>query len=512
MSAFASSPFLPFTALADERTNSIASYLDFAGMERAKTPSVALSSADSPMMAKALGGGGVKRSLEDILELGDEDADDVLAHEHQAKKRAPSTSAGSVLDDASSTSGESVAAASAVAQTQSWSDAVLELLGGRSLSTGPAAAVASSPTPTLGPSASSTSWHSSAPSPIPVTPPATLINHELFLAAAAVAAPSISNNLKDVMASGALGLSFGLELAITPQMVKTAKSAGYHSLHVDFGSDKPNLQMASEVFYTALNLGITPICVLPTVQPDIISRILDNGAQGIMIRANTADEAADIVRSTKYYPMGQRPPTLKQPRKAQSTHIAKAQQVANEAVLAVPVIDAVQGVNNCEAIAAVPGVDMVFINVSGLSNDLGCSGQYDDPRVYDSLARICRAATKASTPSHPVYVGLSGKACVRPDLISRLRSEFPCVRCALAGRDTSILQSGMEVYVTMLRGVELGMPSPWNMPAVSIDPSLITGGASPNQNQKPKLLSQHTVPSINPNALGTSPLLGRNPL
>lgn len=141
-------------------------------------------------------------------------------------------------------------------------------------------------------------------------------------------------------------------------------------------------------------------------------------------------------------------------------------------------------------------------------HSLGCSGQYDDPRVYDSLARICRAATKASTASHPVYVGLSGKACVRPDLISRLRSEFPCVRCALAGRDTSILQSGMEVYVTMLRGVELGMPSPWNMPAVSIDPSLITGGASPNQTQKPKLLSQRAVP----NPLGASPLLGMNPL
>lgn len=118
-----------------------------------------------------------------------------------------------------------------------------------------------------------------------------------------------------------------------------------------------------------LVVSITPICVLPAVQPDIISRILDNGAQGIMIRANTADEAADIVRSTKYYPVGQRPPTLKQPRKAQSTHIAKAQQVANEAVLAVPVIDSVQGVNNCEAIAAIPGVDMVFINVSGLSTE-----------------------------------------------------------------------------------------------------------------------------------------------
>lgn len=253
MSAFASSPFLPFTALADERTNSIASYLDFAGMERAKTPSTASNAADSPVTVKGLVGsygGGLKRSLDDILELGDEDEDVLSAHQHQAKKRASSSSAGSIVDDASSSS-ESISAASASAPTQSWSDAVLELLGGRSTSTAPGG-VASSPTPTLGPS---TSWQSSAPSPVPLTPPATLINHELFLAAAAVAAPSISNNLKDVMASGALGLSFGLELAITPQMVKTAKDAGYHSLHVDFGTNKPNFQMASEVLYTALNLG-----------------------------------------------------------------------------------------------------------------------------------------------------------------------------------------------------------------------------------------------------------------
>ncbi|RSH94111.1 hypothetical protein EHS25_006765 [Saitozyma podzolica] len=58
---------------------------------------------------------------------------------------------------------------------------------------------------------------------------------------------------------------------------------------------------------------------------------------------------------------------------------------------------------------------------------MGIAGDYDDPRIWSALERICLAAKSASTPAHQVYVGLGGLE-PRPDLLERLRGEFDNIR------------------------------------------------------------------------------------
>jgi hypothetical protein len=83
---------------------------------------------------------------------------------------------------------------------------------------------------------------------------------------------------------------------------------------------------------------------------------------------------------------------------------------------------------------------------------MGIAGNYDDPRIWSALERICLAAKSASTPTHQVYVGLGGLE-PRPDLLERLRGAFDNIRYVMAGRDTSILLSGMKKQAEEMRAI-----------------------------------------------------------
>ncbi len=64
----------------------------------------------------------------------------------------------------------------------------------------------------------------------------------------------------------------------------------------------------------------------------------------------------------------------------------------NQTVLVIAMIETVAGLEQTEAIAAVPGVDGLYLGGNDMLASMGKSGQYDDPEVYQALDRIIRAA------------------------------------------------------------------------------------------------------------------------
>jgi 4-hydroxy-2-oxoheptanedioate aldolase len=75
-------------------------------------------------------------------------------------------------------------------------------------------------------------------------------------------------------------------------------------------------------------------------------------------------------------------------------------------------IETVEALDSVDAIAAVEGVDMLFIGTNDLCGDMGIPGQYGDPRVADAYAR-----TIAACRSRGKHVGIGGIGS-RPDLIA----------------------------------------------------------------------------------------------
>ena len=71
---------------------------------------------------------------------------------------------------------------------------------------------------------------------------------------------------------------------------------------------------------------------------------------------------------------------------------------ANEAVMTIALIESAKGVEQCEEIAAVPGLDMLWLGHFDLSDSLGIPGSFDDPRYIAAAARLRDAARAAGKP------------------------------------------------------------------------------------------------------------------
>lgn len=136
-------------------------------------------------------------------------------------------------------------------------------------------------------------------------------------------------------------------------------------------------------------------CCMPLVRvagldPNLIKKALDLGASGVMIpQVNNAAEAALAVRACKYPPEGIRGVS---PLWTFHLNVPWADYLphANNEVCVVVQVESPEGMDNVEAIAAVPGVDVVFAGPMDLSAALGVIGQTDHSSVQDFLSDFPR--------------------------------------------------------------------------------------------------------------------------
>ncbi len=113
-------------------------------------------------------------------------------------------------------------------------------------------------------------------------------------------------------------------------------------------------------------------------------------------RCETADEAAEVVRWAKFGPQGQRGIDGANPDNPYcSTPMARYFELANEHTLLVIQLESPLALENADAIAAVPGVDVLMLGPGDFSVLSGIPCQLDHPIVHDAFRRVSQAAKGA---------------------------------------------------------------------------------------------------------------------
>ncbi|MGE3846432.1 MAG: HpcH/HpaI aldolase/citrate lyase family protein [Gammaproteobacteria bacterium] len=141
--------------------------------------------------------------------------------------------------------------------------------------------------------------------------------------------------------------------------------------------------------------GVTPLVRVPWNEPGIIGRMLDAGAMGVVVpMIQDADDARRAVDACLYPPAGRR---SFGPIRVGTRDGAGYFASANERVAVIPMIETADALANVEGIAAVPGVDALFVGPFDLSIALGLPpGDNDGEPLFDAaLARIGAAAKQA---------------------------------------------------------------------------------------------------------------------
>ncbi len=139
---------------------------------------------------------------------------------------------------------------------------------------------------------------------------------------------------------------------------------------------------------------ITRLVRVPSSRYEDIARALDVGAQGIMVpMVESAEQAAHIAASMTYPPQGKRGAAFGIAHD-QFTGGAPADKMshANDTRLCICQIETVAGVEAVEEIAAVPGVDVLWVGQFDLTLSMGIPAAFDNPRFPEALERVAAAA------------------------------------------------------------------------------------------------------------------------
>ena len=243
----------------------------------------------------------------------------------------------------------------------------------------------------------------------------------------------VRNTVKEKLARGEVVASMTVRLVRGGEIARIAKSCGFDTLYVDVEHCAFSLDTTSQICMAALEAGLTPFVRVPSNGPEFVSRVLDGGALGVIApHIRSAREAEAVVRHAKFPPLGDRSSGGPLPQAQFRTFsVAETNEVMNEATMVVVMIETKAALDSVDEIAAVPGVDLLFIGTNDLCCELGIAGEFDHPSVRDGYARTLAAAKK-----HGKHVGIGGLAG-RPDLIAAFVAEG--ARYVSTGSDLSFL-------------------------------------------------------------------------
>jgi 2-dehydro-3-deoxyglucarate aldolase/4-hydroxy-2-oxoheptanedioate aldolase len=148
---------------------------------------------------------------------------------------------------------------------------------------------------------------------------------------------------------------------------------------------------------TSRAADLVPLVRPPMTDYHFIARALDMGAMGIVVPfIDTAEQAEHVVRCCKYPPLGRRGAAFTVSHDDyEGGDIPQKMQSANDETLIVAQIESVRGLENVAKIAAVEGVDVVWIGQFDLTASMGIPGQVLHPEFLTASQRILEACQKA---------------------------------------------------------------------------------------------------------------------
>lgn len=183
--------------------------------------------------------------------------------------------------------------------------------------------------------------------------------------------------------------------------------AGFDWLCIDMEHSVTDYAEAQQLILTVQSKGLKAFVRVGENNTRIIKRVLDAGADGIIVPSvNSAAEAVKAVESVKYPPYGKR-----------GVGLARAQGYGfdfedyrdnrSKDIKIIAQIEHINAINELEAIISTEGIDGTFIGPYDLSGSIGMPGQWDEPAVREALD-IYKNVTKK-------YNKLVGYHVIQPD-------------------------------------------------------------------------------------------------
>lgn len=180
----------------------------------------------------------------------------------------------------------------------------------------------------------------------------------------------------------------------TPGMAQIMAAAGAEFAVWDTEHSGVGIETIKQQMAYARGTTCTPLVRVPGTEYTPIAAALDAGAMGIMApKVESAEQAAALVACTRYPPAGRRGAAFSV---AHDDYLpgapADKMAAAHERTLVIAMIETAAGLEHLDAIAAVPGLDVLWLGHFDLTISMGIPGQFGHPDFQDAIRRIPAAA------------------------------------------------------------------------------------------------------------------------
>ncbi|KAL6247054.1 hypothetical protein RBB50_006362 [Rhinocladiella similis] len=201
-------------------------------------------------------------------------------------------------------------------------------------------------------------------------------------------------------------VSFGAWQMLPGQYVSRAiAQSGFDWVLIDCEHGAISDKEMHEAIHAVASCGASPIVRTPSLDSWFIKRALDAGAHGVLLPLlRTADNAREIVAAAKFPPIGQRgfgsPFSMSSFDSNGKLSGLAYMDNANAYVTTVVQIETKEALDNIEDIAAVEGIDVLFVGPFDLGNSIGhpVRGGFDD-ELRAAISKVHESAVKAGKSS-----------------------------------------------------------------------------------------------------------------
>ncbi len=215
----------------------------------------------------------------------------------------------------------------------------------------------------------------------------------------------VRNHALDRLRRGELAIGLNARHSRTSEIAAIVKDCGYHFVFLDDEHSPLPSGVAYDISLAAIRVGLTPLVRVRRNSPPDIACHLSNGALGVFVpHVDNRQQADEAAASSRFAPRGMLSVPGYLPQLGYTGIPAhEATERMNDLFMVVAMIESAEGIANVDAIAAVPGIDVLFMGLHDITHDLNLQGQYDHPRVTAAIEAVCAAAKR-----HGKVAGIGG--------------------------------------------------------------------------------------------------------
>ena len=205
------------------------------------------------------------------------------------------------------------------------------------------------------------------------------------------------NKAKRALEAGEVVIGCEVTRMRSPEVCRIYALAGFDFVFIDTEHASFDLETVADMITMSRLTGITPIVRVTGSEYYLISRVLDAGAQGLILpRMKSVDDVRQVVDCCMYPPAGRRGAILAKahtdyrPVAKMDTFLAES----NDQIMILPQIEQVEVLECLGEFLDVPGISGAFVGPVDLSISMGVPGDVANPKVVAATKRVIEGCQK----------------------------------------------------------------------------------------------------------------------